>query len=351
MGDSSVSSSPSSFYRGLSEYYLAALEALTNQPEGNWWRDVLARRDLVIAIRAEYLNVYYRGASIFCVEREGDRLVPITHAKYLTRRKQGSVKMAADGTFDIDSNTALWRSYEGPLTLREMIQAADALTGPEKIGLHALLIASPHVVDVEIAFGVVAAPTTEDSKDGLIAAAEEEASEAAQSPSVLTAGRADRIDVATLEEQDGEVRIVFHEAKHFANPELRASAGETPRVAEQIDRYRRTLAHHADAIGRSYRDVCQALARIDAMRRRVQPDTPASAPLHPLISRVANSGTPPTVDLEPRLVIFGFDKDQRDGSVWQAHLKRLTNSSGEGFGVKVYAVGKTQGRRSPAFMA
>ena len=64
MGDRSVSSSPSSFYRGLSKTYLEALEALTDQPQGNWWRDVLARRDLVIAIRADYLNVYYRGAGI-----------------------------------------------------------------------------------------------------------------------------------------------------------------------------------------------------------------------------------------------------------------------------------------------
>ncbi|MCJ2132399.1 hypothetical protein [Methylobacterium sp. E-045] len=305
----------------------------------------------MIAIRAEYLNVYYRGASIFRVEREGDRLIPITHAKYLTRRKQGSVKMGADGTFDIDPNTALWRSYEGPPTLREMIQAADTLTGPEKIGLHSLLLASSHVIDVEIAFGAIALPTTEDSKDGLIAAAAEDAGEAPQASSSPTAGGTDRIDVATVEEQDGEVRIVFHEAKHFANPELRASVGETPRVAEQIDRYRRTLAHHADAIGRSYRDVCQALARIDAMRRRVQTDTQASAPLHPLITRVANSGTPPTVDPEPRLVIFGFDKDQRDGTIWQSHLKRLKDTSGEGFGLKVHAVGNTQGRRSPAFTA
>ncbi|MFD1304111.1 hypothetical protein [Methylobacterium marchantiae] len=346
-----MSSSPSSFYRGLSESYLEALEALTNQSEGNWWRDVLSRRDIVIAVRAEYLNVYYRGASIFRVEREGEKLVPITHAKYLTRRKQGSVTLAADGRFDIDPNTALWRSYEGQATLREMIQAADALTGPEKIGLHSLLLASPHVIDVEIAFGAIAPPTAEDSQDGLIAAAEEEAGKAPQAPLSPTAGGTDRIDVAALEEQDGEVCIVFHEAKHFANPELRASAGETPRVAEQIDRYRRTLTHHADAIGRSYHDVCQALARIYAMRQRVQTDTTGSAPLHPLISRVANSSTPPTVDPEPRLVVFGFDKDQRDGTIWQGHLKRLTDTSGEGFGLKVHAVGNTQGRRSPAFTA
>ncbi|WP_082477720.1 hypothetical protein [Methylobacterium sp. Leaf93] len=346
-----MSSSSSSFYRGLSETYLAALEALTNQSEGNWWRDVLARRDLVIAIRAEYLNVYYRGASIFRVEREGNRLVPTTHAKYLTRRKQGSVTLAADGTFNIDPDTALWRTYEGPATLREMIKAADALTGPEKIGLHGLLLASPHVIDVEVAFSAIAPLTTEDSKDGLVAAAQEEAGELAQAPLPSAAGGADRIDVATLEEQDGEVRIVFHEAKHFANPELRASAGETPRVAEQIDRYRRTLAHHANAISQSYRDVCQALALIDAMRRRVQTGTPALAPLHPLISRVANSGTPPTVDPEPRLVIFGFDKDQRDGTIWQSHFKRLTDTSGHGFGLKVHAVGNTLGRRSPAFTA
>ncbi|KQP04520.1 hypothetical protein [Methylobacterium sp. Leaf93] len=286
------------------------------------------------------------------MEREGDRLLPITHARYLARRKQGSVKLAADGSFDVDPDTALWRSYGGPKTLREMIHAADALTGPEKIGLQRLLLASPHVIDIEIAFGAIAPPTIEDSKDGLVAAVEEDAGAAPQASSSVTAGGTDRIDVATLEEQDGEVLIVFHEAKHFANSELRASAGETPRVAEQIDRYRRTLAHHTNAISQSYHDVCQALARIDSMRRRVQTDTQASPPpLHPLISRVANSGTPPSVDPEPRLVVFGFGKDQRDGTVWQSHFKRLTDMSGEGFGLKVQAVGHTQGRRSPAFTA
>jgi hypothetical protein len=44
-------------------------------------------------------------------------------------------------------------------TLNEMIAAASALAGPEKTGLHALLIANPQVIDVEVAFrGVPAAP-------------------------------------------------------------------------------------------------------------------------------------------------------------------------------------------------
>lgn len=47
----------------------------------------------------------------------------------------------------------------------------------------------------------------------------------------------------------------------------------------------------------------------------------------------------------PRLVVFGFDEDLRDGSVWGWHRTRLT----EEFGLQVYGVGGTLGCRHAAF--
>jgi hypothetical protein len=111
-------------------------------------------------------------------------------------------------------------------------------------------------------------------------------------------------------ERDGNrVKVVFHEAKHFSNGELRASPDRDPEVADQIGRYRRTLAYHADDIARSYQEVCRALVRMDEMRQRINPHAPA---LDPLILEVAGSAYPRIIDSEPRLVIFGFDSDQRD---------------------------------------
>lgn len=288
----------SSFYRGLSPDFLGALERLVATPEGQWWRDVLARRDLVIAIRNEYLNVYYRGASLFRVERRGAALVPVTHAKYLSRRQQGLVALQPDGRFGLDPASALWLSYDGPQTLSDMVKAAADLAGPEKIGLHALLLASPHVVDVEIAFaGDATVPAAQEPAgdeavpaDGATAAAEAEADavtgEVVPSAPAASNRRQDRLDVATLEERDGSMFIVFHEAKHFANPELRSAPGRTPPIVEQIARYRQTLSHHAAVIGESYRDVCTALARVADQRRRVPGASGAAADLAAARTRI-----------------------------------------------------------------
>lgn len=338
----------SSFYRGLSPAFLNALGRLADQDHGQWWRDVLARRDLVIAVRREALNVYYRGASIFLVELRGSDLVPITHAKYLARRQQGLVPLQPDGRFALDPDAALWRSYNGPETLAEMVKAAADLAGPEKIGLHALLLASPNVIDLEISLEGEDGPEPESRMDGVTATAEQEADGLAETaPPTSLARWQDRIDVATLEERGGQVWVVFHEAKHFGNSELRSGPTRPPPVAEQIGRYRRAIARHAQAIAESYRDVCQALVRIEAMRRRVQAVSPTTPALDPLISRVAEENLICAVDPEPRLVVFGFDQDQRDGLVWAKHRGRLT--AADEFGLKLYAVGNTGVKRSPAF--
>ena len=328
--------------RGLSPPLLDALDQLTSEPsDGAWWRDVLRRRELMVAVRRDTLNVYYRGASIFQVTFNDGVITPLTHAKYLSRRQQGLVPLQS-GRFAIDAESALWSSY-GPETLSEMMAAAANLAGPEKIGLHALLIASPHVIDVEISLEGV--EETDEQQDGATLAAEEAAGDLTP-PGSTTKGRQDRLDVATLERDGDRLRIVFHEAKHFSNAELRASPDRDPKVAGQIGRYRRTLAHHADDLARSYQEVCRALVRIDAMRHRIDPHAPA---LDQLIQDVAGSALPPLIDPEPRLVIFGFDRDQREGKVWTQHHLRLTNAPPSGFGLKVTALGSTAARRAPAF--
>ncbi len=60
---------------------------------------------------------------------------------------------------------------------------------------------------------------------------------------------------------------------------------------------------------------------------------------------MAEDPVPPVIDTEPRLVVFGFDEDQRDGTVWGRHRTRLAQE----FGLQVYAVGSTRGRRHAAF--
>ena len=334
-------------FRGLSAAFLDALDALVDKPEGGWWRDVLAHPDLILAVRRESLNVYYRGASLFRVGFRQGQPVPETHVKYLVRQQQTLAALDKAGSFVLDPAAALWKSYAGPQTLAEMMGAATTLVGPEKAGLHPLIQVSPNVVDVEIALagepeGGTAADT--DATEESAAAANEPAS--APTSTKPPPPRQDRIDVASLETRGhpGEAWLVFHEAKHFSNPALRAAPKKQPAVVGQLNRYQGSLHKNWSSLTSSYPRVCRALLRLDEMRRRVRADHPRAA-LDPVIREVAEGTRKLNLELTPRLVVFGFDADQRDGA-WAALRQRLEHEHG----ATIYAVGKPQGvKATPAF--
>jgi hypothetical protein len=145
----------------------------------------------------------------------------------------------------------------------------------------------------------------------------------------------DRLDVATLERQGDNIAVVFHEAKHFTNPALRARTGPAA-VIGQLRRYRSTLIHHAsDSIGR-YRAACHALVRLDAMRRHARSVTaPTLHHLDPLVHEVATGKADLSIDPDPRLIVFGFDADQKKGQL-QTILTALRKIEP---GLAIYAAG------------
>ncbi len=139
----------------------------------------------------------------------------------------------------------------------------------------------------------------------------------------------------TQEERAGSTSFVFHEAKHFTNKELRATSKNPPPVVEQIERYRKAIQKHKASIERTYKkvlfdqDIITSLAQNasskgDDTKARMQ-DCPA----------VPSSSRTFQIDPEPRLIIFGFDQDQKKGEIWNKHYDRL---HGE-FGLTVYAAG------------
>lgn len=337
-------------HRGLSDAFLDALDQLADDQErGRWWRDVLAHPDLILAVRRESFNVYYRGASVFRVDFRHGRPVPLTHVKYLVRQHQALALLGEAGKFNVNTQALFWDTYAGPQTLNEMMQAAADLTGVEKAGLHPLIQASPNVIDVEIAL----AGGDDDISDLL----ESEAAAPVETPKSVGAWkgaspRQDRIDVASLESRGDpkHVWLVFHEAKHFTNLELRAAPKKRPAVLNQLGRYRGSLGQNASGLASSYPLVCQALLRFDTLRRKVRSSHPAWATrqhpeLDPLIRDVAEAKRHLTIERLPRLVIFGFDADQRDGAL--SDIRRRLEAEP---GVSVYAVGRTQGlKTTPAF--
>ena len=247
MGDRSVIASAPVFRRYLSSAFTTALSDLVEAPHGQWWRDVLLHPDLKLAIRADAIDVYHRGASIFRIAQSNDGSVTArTHFKYLMRRRQGYAVLAADGkTFVYDPAETSWASYEPNKTLDEMVAASKRFAGSEKSELHPLVMYSS-VIDVEIAFRSSLESGTNAARTGEAVDESDAASDDATSQSKKGSVRQDRLDAATLEDRGGALWIVFHEAKHFKNPELR----EAPHT-------RRPLVIRSPAIGVQSRPTCR----------------------------------------------------------------------------------------------
>src|SRR6202030_3015266 len=117
--------------------------------------------------------------------------------------QQAYATMTGDGGFAHDASAALWSSYEGRATLNEMIAAASALAGPEKTGLHALLIANSQcqrkkemtnckVIDVEVAFRSIPAMPDASADDLHVVADAEESADSAEA-SAKDGNRQDRL--------------------------------------------------------------------------------------------------------------------------------------------------------------
>ena len=268
-----------------------------------------------------------------------------THAKYLVRQRQALTRLDPDGGFDLDPGSAVWTRYEGPGTLAEMKRAAAALCGLEKTGVHALVQASPNVIDVEIALTVTPVGAAAVEPDGAEADAALLAPEA-EAQATPAHPRQDRLDVASLEERGvpGEAWLVFHEAKLAANPGLRSKT--TPAIVAQVARYRASLTEQGERLAAGYPALCRDLVRLDALRNAVRATRglAATAPRDPLVAEIAFGTRTLRVDPEPRLVVFGFDADQRDGA-----LRAVTDELRGTHGLRVYAVGKPGARTAAAF--
>jgi hypothetical protein len=278
----------------------------------------LARRHL--SGRPPQLVERLRGGSIFRIDDRGDGTVsPKTHVKYLVRQQQTLAELV-DGEFR--PNGIGWTHYVVGETLKDMIRAASDLAGAEKTGLHPLIMGSPAVIDVEIALD----RAQESEING----------STADGPPSSASRHLDRLDAATLERQGATIAVVFHEAKHFTNSALRARNG-SPAVVDQLRRYRSTLIHHTPALIDRYQATCRAIARLDAMRRHVRADAgPSSSfPLDPMVQEVATGNAVLTIDPNPRLIVFGFDADQKKGQL-QRILNALKNVDPN---LAVYAAG------------
>ena len=266
------------FNRGLTEGFVDQLNELYDQ--GGWWRKFVEDPELFLAIRDNYVNVYYRGCSLVRLTSSPGGVVGEVNYKYLLLPKTDNseyVKVVKgkpripDGLFV--------RSLD---QLGDMKAAATRYAGPEKTGVHEIVRRNASVVDVEIAFG----------------------------------GQSNRrIDLVSVRSADGVAILTFYEAKHFNNSDLRAREDRSPDVLEQMRAYDELIDAHRHRIVKSYKTVLGNRLNLKGL---AQQHTERHKTIEGLVDR--------EIELDPmgvRLIVFGFDGDQRDGDYWRPHLERL----------------------------
>ncbi|MDE0029245.1 MAG: hypothetical protein OXU42_07590 [Deltaproteobacteria bacterium] len=290
------------FDRGLDDEFVECLNM--EYAKGGWWRAFVDDRELFVAIRDNRLNVYYHGCSLAEIWCEAGAVVGRTHYKYLLRPSVDDPYVGfVDGAYRFPEDASSL-FVESPKEVKDIKRAANAYVGEEKAGVQRVIDVNPNILDVEIGFGL---PRTAETR-----------------PS------APRVDFAALQVSDDGATVVFFEAKRFANRDLRAEKGRTPRVIEQIREYSALLDQNRARIVDRYRHVCRNLRCLRGVAKR-RPER------HALLESIAEK--PLSIDAKPRLVVFGFDAAQRDGRVWKGHRQRLVEVLGR---QRVLLKGKAQ---------
>jgi hypothetical protein len=256
-------------------------------------------------LRGKYLNVYWHGQALFYIEPSSSGLNVTTHQKYLLDPDLKSQVSLKDVSFEIDElrKKGFIDHYTDKTTLAKIKRAIEPYSGLEKTGCHEIAVGNDAVIDCEITFP--SNVSLDDGRDGKTAP---------------------RIDLAAVEPDDDDAhlaRLVFWEAKHYSNGELRVRAAgvKSAPVCRQIRLYKKYLTDNRRAIEDSYARVATNFVAISAMGPR--------RPLSPLIAEVGIGKRRLTLGAEPKvgLIIFGFDRGQRDERGWQTHLQRLKDDS------------------------
>ncbi len=270
------------FRRGLDEPFIDALNS--EYGKSGWWKRIVDDKDLFIAIRNGYLNVYFNGGSVLELRHAGGELVGKTHFKHLlnlaTESNDDYIRFSG-GKF---SPVEIGKSYRDIASDIEGIKKSIKLyQGDEKAGVHHIILDNCNVIDTEIAIP----------------------------------GENARIDFAALQRCKGRMNIVFFEAKTYSSPDIRSQ--NRPAVLEQICRYNTMICGRREELEEAYRQVLRNVLCLEGWRDR----------RHPVLSEAAACDL--HVDPKIRLVIFGFDAPQRraaeDGS--NGAFRRLRHCLGE----------------------
>ena len=278
------------FKRGLKQEFVDRLNEMYSA--GGWWRNLVDDKELFLAIRNDYINFYFRGCSVLKLNwlQSSKEIAGEIHYKYLLKPSlKGSqyIKFYESG---IQLPPGLRDLFlDGLDDVNELKRAVKRYADSEKSGVDDVVTSdkNTNVLDLEIAIS--------DGKS------------------------APRIDIAAIHEdtrQPGTVKLVFYEAKHFENKGLRSSSDRIP-VVDQMNRYSELINKNRDAVLASYRQVCCNLFHLEGVAHQ-------NSERHQTLREIVTGSRELEIEIELRLIAFGFDGDQRDGKIWKPHAKKLS---------------------------
>ncbi|MFD2603731.1 hypothetical protein [Flavobacterium suzhouense] len=253
------------FQRGIKNPdFITALNK--NQHFQNMVRD----KDLFIAIRKEYINVYYYGQSICKISfnKKNREIKWISHKKYFGINENGYL------------NTGIYLEKIEELKLNA---EKYKLEEKEQVKKHALDNEDICILDIEVGFGKPRA----------------------------------YIDYVTIENINGSTKLVFHEAKHFKNSDIRSK--KEPKVFAQMKIYENLLHEYREDILISYNKVYENIIELNLNNK------------HKLVKVIGKTFDNIKIDTKPILNIFEFDS-QRKGT--DEHLRRLEKQFGSRLNLK-----------------
>lgn len=267
------------FKRGLNTKLLELLAAARNS--NSWWKSIVDDKDLFIAIRDDYLNVYYQGNSLMKISESSGKLICDIHYKYLLSPSHSKPYVKFEDSlavnFGAESRASLLANELTSKTISDLKKAAKVYGGEEKEGVHKIMLSNENIIDTEIAFSV-----KDENSDQTTAK---------------------RIDFAALRTgANGQNEIVFYEAKHYSNSELFAQTGE-PKVVGQIRVYEQEYIEKMQA------EIISAYSQYFDDFQKITGTSLGTAPV--------------AVNPNVRLVIFGFDQDQKEGSNFNRRINKL----------------------------
>lgn len=280
------------FNRGIkNRAFIDALNEL-RKDENSFWFKMVNDNDLFIAIRYEYINIYYLGQSICKLSylKRGEAIKGETHKKYLGIDESGYFN-SKNGK--ILSSKSIIRELNDLSKIKENVKN---YIGNEKNKSYEVILNNENqVIDTEVSF-VDLNPNPKHKSQCQISS----------------------IDYVALEKGiENEINIVFYEAKHYCNSEIRST--KIPKVVDQINRYEKALKLHEEeykqGIINTYKLVCKNLKDLGIVKNRN------------LIERVNNSKL--TIDFQPKLIVFGFETDVHARETWKEHKEKIENKLGK----------------------